>query len=55
MRSGGYGYVSVYLLCLVACRASEAATALPQDAFEKIDVHTHYFAPRGYLVPMLER
>jgi len=55
VRSGVYGHVSLCLLCLVACRASEAATALHQDAFEKIDVHTHYFAPRGYLVPMLDR
>jgi predicted TIM-barrel fold metal-dependent hydrolase len=46
-------YVSLCLLCLVACRGQ--ATGLRQDAFEKIDVHTHYFAPRSYLVPMLER
>jgi predicted TIM-barrel fold metal-dependent hydrolase len=39
----------------VACRAGDASAALRQSAFEKIDVHTHYFAPRSYLVPMLER
>ena len=26
-----------------------------QDTFATIDVHTHYFAPRSYLVPMLKR
>jgi predicted TIM-barrel fold metal-dependent hydrolase len=39
----------------VACRGSQAAITLSQAAFEKIDVHTHYFAPRSYLVPMLDR
>jgi predicted TIM-barrel fold metal-dependent hydrolase len=43
------------LLALAACRRSPPATDLRQDAFEKIDVHTHYFAPRSYLVPMLAR
>jgi predicted TIM-barrel fold metal-dependent hydrolase len=43
------------LLGLVACRSGPQATDLRQDAFEKIDVHTHYFAPRRYLVPMLAR
>ena len=55
MRSGGCGYVSLGLLCLVACRGSHQAAGLRQEDFEKIDVHTHYFAPRSYLVPMLER
>jgi predicted TIM-barrel fold metal-dependent hydrolase len=55
LRAGAYGFVSMCLLCLVACREPRQATGLRQDAFEKIDVHTHYFAPRSYLVPMLER
>jgi predicted TIM-barrel fold metal-dependent hydrolase len=45
----------VCLLGLVACGRSLQAADLRRDTFEKIDVHTHYFAPRGYLVPMLER
>lgn len=49
------GYVSVCLLSLVACTAHTPAAGPRQDGFEKIDVHTHYFAPRGYLVPLLER
>ena len=55
MRSGDSGYVLLCLLGLAACRSSPPATDLRQDAFEKIDVHTHYFAPRSYLVPMLAR
>jgi len=43
------------LLCLPACRTSQQAIDPRQDTFEKIDVHTHYFAARSYLVPMLER
>jgi len=43
------------LLSLVACNGSQQTIGLRQDAFEKIDVHTHYFAPRSYLLPMLER
>jgi predicted TIM-barrel fold metal-dependent hydrolase len=55
VRLGGYGYLSLCLLALVACTGHKPGAGLRQDAFEKIDVHTHYFAPRGYLVPMLER
>ncbi|MGN6390856.1 MAG: hypothetical protein ACTHM9_01225, partial [Gemmatimonadales bacterium] len=40
-------------LCLAACRGRGADP--PEAAFDKIDVHTHYFAARSYLVPMLER
>ena len=55
MGSRGYGRLALPLLCLLACRAGQPALALRQDAFEKIDVHTHYFAPRSYLLPTLER
>src|SRR6476661_6875902 len=55
VRSGNSGYVVLCLLGLAACRINPQATDLQQDAFEKIDVHTHYFAPRSYLVPMLAR
>ena len=55
MRSGEYGHALLCLLGLVACRRSPQATEPAQDVFEKIDVHTHYFAPRSYLVPMLAR
>jgi hypothetical protein len=55
MRSRGCHPVRFALLCLVACRGGQPAGALRQDAFEKIDIHTHYFAPRGYLLPMLQR
>jgi len=41
-------------MSIAAC-GGRKAPALRQDAFEKIDVHTHYFAPRAYLVPLLER
>jgi hypothetical protein len=52
--------LSIVLLCLLACDDSRPATAPPatapdQASFEKIDVHTHYFASRGYLVPLLDR
>jgi len=40
---------------LLACQATQRPAILRQGAFEKIDVHTHYFAPRNYLVPMLDR
>lgn len=53
MRSRGRRFT--FLLCLLACRGSRPAPAPHQDAFDKIDVHTHYFAPRSYLLPMLER
>lgn len=57
MRSRGYRRLSflLALLGLLACRVPQPATALSQDGFEKIDLHTHYFAPRGYLLPMLTR
>lgn len=43
------------LLLLVACGGRRTAAKPSQDAFDKIDVHTHYFAARGYLVPLLRR
>jgi len=46
--------VLLFVLCIVACHPGRW-TGPRQAAFEKIDVHTHYFAPRSYLVPMLER
>jgi predicted TIM-barrel fold metal-dependent hydrolase len=52
MRFGSHP-TTLFLLLATACTAHEAA--LRQEPFEKIDVHTHYFAPRGYLVPLLER
>jgi predicted TIM-barrel fold metal-dependent hydrolase len=48
-------FLCLLFLCLLTCRADQPTTALRQDAFDKIDVHTHYFAPRSYLLPMLER
>jgi len=53
MRLGSH--LTLSLLSLAACRGRGTPAAPSQDAFEKIDVHTHYFAPRGYLVPLLER
>jgi predicted TIM-barrel fold metal-dependent hydrolase len=55
VRSGDSGYLLLCLLGLVACGSVPPVTDLRQDAFEKIDVHTHYFAPRSYLIPMLAR
>jgi predicted TIM-barrel fold metal-dependent hydrolase len=45
--------VLLFPLCIVACHGRW--TDPRQADFDKIDVHTHYFAPRSYLVPMLER
>jgi predicted TIM-barrel fold metal-dependent hydrolase len=53
--SGGHGLLTLALLGLLACRGSRPAPAPDQDAFEKIDVHTHYFARREYFVPLLDR
>ena len=55
MRSRGHRRIASALLCLLACRAVQPAPGPRQDAFDKIDVHTHYFGARGYLLPMLER
>ena len=43
------------LLALVACEGRKPVTVPSQDAYEKIDVHSHYFARRSYLVPLLQR
>jgi len=43
------------LLLLGACGGRRTVAKPSQDAFDKIDVHTHYFAARGYLVPLLRR
>lgn len=43
------------LLALVACEGRKPAPVPSQDAYEKIDVHSHYFAGRSYLVPLLRR
>jgi predicted TIM-barrel fold metal-dependent hydrolase len=53
--SSGYGRLALPLLFLLACPGAQPAPSLRQEAFEKIDVHTHYFAARGYLLPVLER
>lgn len=49
----------VVLSVLVGCadvpeRSADQETAMEMESIPKIDVHTHYSYPRGYLIPLLD-
>ena len=57
--SGSAVKFAMRMLALVAVLAAGSCRiglgVRSQRAIEKIDIHTHFFASRGYLVPLLER
>ncbi len=42
-------------LAAAGCGGKKPAVPRRQASIDKIDVHTHYFAERGYLIPLLQR